>query len=53
MELHGQRLPAFGAEALDQLAEVCSFGGTRTIGSFQKLDRADIRSIYEAANRPD
>lgn len=53
MELHGQRLPAFGAEALDRLAEVCSFGGTRTIGSFQKLDRVDIRSIYEAANRPD
>ena len=51
MEVRGQRLPAFGEKELDELAEVCSFHGSRTIGSFRKLDQADIRRIYEAANR--
>lgn len=51
MEVRGQRLPAFGEKELGELAEVCSFHGSRTIGSFRKLDQADIRRIYEAANQ--
>lgn len=34
---------------LDELAEKCSFFGERTIGSFKKLNKEDIRKIYEAA----
>ena len=44
----------FGQDVkLAVVAMVHRLGGARTIGSFQKLDQADIRSIYEAANRPD
>ncbi len=35
---------------LDELADACSFGRTRTIGNFRELDREDIRAIYAAAN---
>ncbi len=35
---------------LDRLALGCTYGRTRTIGSFMTLDYADIRSIYAAAN---
>lgn len=35
---------------LDALARLCSFQGTRTIGSFQVLDEQDMRSIFAAAN---
>jgi alcohol dehydrogenase YqhD (iron-dependent ADH family) len=38
-------------EQLDELADRCSYGKTRTIGSFMKLDYRDIRNIYAAANR--
>ena len=34
---------------LDALAYNCSFRETRTIGSFKKLGREDMRKIYEAA----
>ena len=34
---------------LDALAYNCSFKGTRTVGSFKKLDQADMRAIYAAA----
>ena len=36
-------------EQLDALALNCSFGGKRTVGSFKKLDQADMRAIYAAA----
>ncbi len=36
-------------EQLDALAYNCSFKDTRTIGSFKKLDRGDMRKVYEAA----
>ncbi len=36
--------------ALDELAALCSFGNTRTIGTFQVLDQADMRAIFAAAN---
>lgn len=34
---------------IDELVELCSFGRTRTIGSFKVLDYSDIRAIYQAA----
>lgn len=34
---------------IDELAELCSFGRTRTIGAFRALDHDDIRAIYQAA----
>ena len=34
---------------LDALADSCSYHGGRTIGAIQKLDRADIRRIYQNA----
>ena len=34
---------------IDELAEMCSFGRTRTIGSFKALNHDDIRAIYQAA----
>ena len=37
-------------EQLEALAENCSYSGTRTIGSFRKLDKSDIYNIYKAAN---
>lgn len=37
------------AEELDILTDLCSYHGTRTIGSFRILDEAGIRSIYQAA----
>ena len=36
---------------LDDLSDRCSYGKTRTIGSFMTLDYRDIRNIYAAANR--
>ncbi len=36
--------------ALDRLARQCSYGGTRTIGTFRVLDEADMRAIFAAAN---
>ena len=35
---------------LDALARLCSFQGTRTVGSFQVLDEQDMRAIFAAAN---
>ena len=35
---------------LDTLARQCSFGGTRTIGTFQVLDEKDMRAIFASAN---
>lgn len=37
-------------ETLRDLAHRCSFGGTRTIGTFQVLDEQAIYEIYKAAN---
>ena len=37
-------------EALDHLTDLCSYGNTRTIGSFRVLTAADMRAIYAAAN---
>lgn len=36
---------------LEKLADMCSYNASRTIGSFVKLDREDMLSIYAAANR--
>ena len=38
-------------EALDRLARQCSYGGTRTIGTFRALNEADMRAIFADANR--
>ena len=38
------------AAGLDALACQCSFGGTRTIGTFQVLNESDMRAIFAAAN---
>ncbi|NLO47020.1 MAG: iron-containing alcohol dehydrogenase [Clostridiales bacterium] len=38
-------------EQLDKLSDRCSYGKTRTIGSFMTLSYRDIRNIYAAANR--
>lgn len=35
---------------IDELADLCSFQRTRTIGTFRVLDRDDMRSIFAAAN---
>lgn len=35
---------------LDQLASLCSYRGTRTIGTFRVLDEQDMRAIFAAAN---
>ncbi len=35
---------------LDALADLCSFQRTRTIGTFQILNRDDMRNIFAAAN---
>ena len=43
---------AIGSEAagvLDELTDICTFRGTRTIGVFKELDADDIRAIYELA----
>ncbi len=37
-------------DELNLLADACSFGKTRTIGKFKKLDRTDIYAIYKNAN---
>ena len=34
---------------IDELVDICTFRGTRTIGSFKTLDADDIRLIYKAA----
>ena len=36
-------------EQINELAEKCTYYGTRTIGSFKKLGREDIVKIYEMA----
>lgn len=36
---------------LRQLADMCSYDSSRTIGSFVKLDREDMLAIYTAANQ--
>ncbi|MFR5879998.1 MAG: iron-containing alcohol dehydrogenase [Cloacibacillus evryensis] len=36
-------------EQINELAEKCTYYGTRTIGNFKKLDREDIVKIYEMA----
>ena len=36
-------------EQLDALADSCSYHGGRTIGAIQRLDRGDIRRIYQDA----
>jgi hypothetical protein len=36
---------------LEKLADMCSYDGKRTIGSFVKLDREDMLAIYTAANQ--
>ena len=33
-------------EEIEHMADVCSWGNTRTIGSFRKLDREDMAEIY-------
>ena len=37
------------SEQINELAEKCTYYGTRTIGSFKKLGREDIVKIYEMA----
>lgn len=37
--------------ALKQLADLCSYHGTRTIGSFIALDQQDMLEIYRMANQ--
>ena len=34
---------------ISELAEKCSFGGTRTIGGFRALNRTDMQAIYTMA----
>ncbi len=36
-------------EQIKELAEKCSFGGTRTIGTVKQLDQRDMANIYAAA----
>lgn len=36
---------------LQQLADMCSYNNSRTIGQFVKLDREDMLAIYRAANQ--
>ena len=45
-------LQDFGIENMDVclLADLCSYGKTRTIGSFRVLDHEKIYAIYQAAN---
>ena len=38
-------------EVIEELAWRCSFQDTRTIGTFQKLNRQDMAEIYRLANR--
>ena len=38
-------------QKLAGLADRCSYGGTRTIGTFRVLNREDILKIYQMANR--
>lgn len=44
-------LQAFGVmpERLPEMADNCSFGGTRTLGSLKKLTREDMLAIYRMA----
>ena len=44
-------LKELGDLDLERLTELCSFGYSRTIGTFKVLDADDIRRIYESANR--
>lgn len=46
-------LQDFGIENMDVclLADLCSYGKTRTIGSFRVLDHEKIFAIYDMANR--
>ena len=36
-------------EQIEELAEKCTFGQTRTVGIVKKLDKQDIIQIYQAA----
>lgn len=38
-------------EELQKMADGCSYGGTRTIGSFKVCDKKDIYEIYKLANK--
>lgn len=35
-------------EEIETLVTTCSFGGTRTIGSLQPMDEADMRAVYQS-----
>ena len=37
----------FSAALIDEMVEKCSWQGKRTIGQFVKLDKPDMRKIYE------
>lgn len=37
-------------KVIEELAWSCSFGDTRTVGTFQKLNRKDLEEIYRLAN---
>ncbi|MDD4370923.1 MAG: iron-containing alcohol dehydrogenase [Anaerostipes sp.] len=38
-------------DELKQMADGCSYGGTRSIGSFKPCDKEDIYQIYKLANK--
>jgi len=44
-------LKALGDVDVQELADLCSYGKTRTIGSFKVLDYEAILNIYKQANR--
>ena len=37
------------AQQIDELSFKCSFGKTRTVGTFKKLGYDDLKAIYQAA----
>ena len=41
-----------GPVDLELVSDLCSFGRSRTIGSFRVLDHDAIRAVYEQANQP-
>jgi alcohol dehydrogenase YqhD (iron-dependent ADH family) len=44
-----QTVGAEAANDIDELVDICTYRGTRTIGSFKVLEAEDIKAIYELA----
>ena len=44
-----QAIGSDAANDIDELVDICTFRGTRTIGAFKVLDADDIRAVYEMA----